>query len=42
MRRSAEPVAVPDWTKTDTAELLAEAGLAADEIERLRDDGVVA
>ena len=42
MRRSAEPVAVPDWTKTDTAELLAEAGLAADEIKRLRDDGVVA
>ena len=42
MRRSAEPVAVPDWTKTDTVELLAEAGLAADEIERLRDDGIVA
>ena len=42
MRRSGEPTTVPDWTRTDTAELLAEAGLAADEIERLRDDGVVA
>ena len=35
-------VTVPDWTETQTAALLGEAGLGADEIERLLQEGVVA
>ena len=42
MRRPTEPVPVPDWSKTDTADLLAEAGVQLEEIEAMRDEGIVA
>lgn len=40
--RPAEPVVARDATTTETDELLAAAGLSADEITKLRDAGVVA
>jgi len=40
MRRVAGAVALRDAAETDTAELLREAGLAVDEIERLRSAGI--
>jgi alpha-methylacyl-CoA racemase len=40
MRRPAGPVPLRDASQTDTAELLREAGLPADEIERLRSAGI--
>ena len=40
--RSAEPCAVRDAGETDTAALLREAGLAANEIEKLESEGIVA
>jgi alpha-methylacyl-CoA racemase len=42
MARSDGPVPVRDARETDTDDLLARAGLPADEIERLRAEGVVA
>lgn len=33
---------IPDWSTTDTATLLVEAGLTADDVARLTDEGVVA
>ena len=42
MRRPEESVPVPDWSRTNTEELLAEAGLGAEEIAAMRDEGVVA
>lgn len=41
MDRPSEPVTVPDWSKTNTDELLAEAGLSSDEIAKMRDEGVI-
>ena len=38
----AENVPVPDWTLTHTDALLAEAGIAPEEINRMRDEGIVA
>jgi alpha-methylacyl-CoA racemase len=42
MPRASEPVRVRDAAATDTATLLAEAGLAGDQIEALRASGVIA
>ena len=42
MPRAAEPIAVPDGSRTDTDALLAAAGIARDQIEKLRSAGVVA
>ena len=42
MARPTGPLPVPDWSKTNTDELLVEAGLAAEDVQRMRDDGVVA
>jgi len=42
MLRSRGPVDVPDWRHTHTEEVLAEAGVPTDEIERMRDEGIVA
>ncbi len=41
MDRPDGPVEVPDWSKTNTDDLLAEAGVAPDEIRRMRDDGII-
>lgn len=41
MDRPEGPVSVPDWSKTNTDELLAEAGVSADEIRKMRDDGII-
>ncbi|MDG2303398.1 MAG: CaiB/BaiF CoA-transferase family protein [Candidatus Binatia bacterium] len=41
MDRPTEPVPVPDWSKTNTDELLAEAGIASDEIQKMRDEGII-
>ena len=40
MPRPAGPVALRDASETDTAELLRDAGVPADEIERLRSAGI--
>jgi alpha-methylacyl-CoA racemase len=42
MQRLAGPVDVRDATQTDTVELLAEAGLAPDDLEAMRQSGVIA
>ena len=42
MQRSAEPVRVPDGNTTDTEDLLAQAGLSAEEIQALRESDVIA
>jgi alpha-methylacyl-CoA racemase len=42
MPRPAAPIAVPDGNRTDTDALLAAAGIARDEIARMRSAGVVA
>jgi alpha-methylacyl-CoA racemase len=42
MERPKGPVRVPDWSQTNTRELLAEAGVPADEINRMCDEGIVA
>jgi crotonobetainyl-CoA:carnitine CoA-transferase CaiB-like acyl-CoA transferase len=42
MPRAAEPVPVPDGSRTDTDTLLAAAGVAPDEIAQMRSAGVVA
>jgi crotonobetainyl-CoA:carnitine CoA-transferase CaiB-like acyl-CoA transferase len=42
MPRHAAPVAVPDGSRTDTDALLAAAGVAREEIARMRSAGVVA
>lgn len=41
MDRHEGPVEVPDWSRTQTEELLAWAGVAADDIETMRADGVI-
>ena len=41
MDRGEGPVEVPDWSRTQTEELLAWAGVAADDIETMRADGVI-
>lgn len=41
MQRSDGPVEVPDWSRTDTDELLAEAGVSEAEIMRLREAGII-
>jgi hypothetical protein len=42
MPRGAEPVAVPDGSRTDTDALLAAAGVAPEQIAQMRSAGVVA
>jgi len=42
MRRPKGAVKVPEWSRTNTEELLAEAGLATEEISAMRDEGIVA
>ena len=42
MNRADGPVPVPDWSQTHTDELLAAAGISPDEIQRMRDEGIVA
>jgi alpha-methylacyl-CoA racemase len=42
MPRPGGPVPVPDWSKTHTDELLAKAGVSPEDIQRMRDDGIVA
>jgi len=42
MERPTEPIPVPDWSQTQTRELLAAAGVDATEIERMCDEGIVA
>jgi alpha-methylacyl-CoA racemase len=42
MPRRAEPVVVPDGARTDTDALLGEAGIPAQQIEKLRGAGIVA
>ncbi|HYF47183.1 MAG TPA: CaiB/BaiF CoA-transferase family protein, partial [Acidimicrobiales bacterium] len=41
-RGQGEPVEVPDWTRTSTDEVLAEAGFSPDELRALRDAEVIA
>lgn len=41
MDKPTKPVPVPDWSKTNTDELLAEAGLPAAEIQKMRDKGII-
>lgn len=41
MERPDGPVRVPDWSRTNTDELLAEAGVGADAIAKMREDGVI-
>jgi hypothetical protein len=41
MDRTPATTRVPDWSKTNTDELLAWAGLAGEEIEAMRADGVI-
>lgn len=41
MDRPAGPVSVPDWSKTNTDELLAEAGISSEAIAKMREDGVI-
>ena len=41
MERPTGPVPVPDWSQTNTDELLAEAGLSSDAIARMRADGII-
>jgi len=40
--RPAAPVTLPDWTRTDTVTLLADAGLDTEHVARLIDDGAIA
>ncbi|MFP6563071.1 MAG: CaiB/BaiF CoA-transferase family protein [Myxococcota bacterium] len=42
MQRGSEPARVREASKTDTDALLAEAGYGADQIEKLKEDGVIA
>ena len=42
MDRPSGPAPVPDWSQTHTEAILAEAGLSEEEIERLREAGIVA
>ncbi|NRA07760.1 MAG: CoA transferase [Myxococcales bacterium] len=42
MRRPTEAVPVPDWSQTNTVDVLAEAGIGVEEIEAMRDEGIVA
>jgi len=37
-----ERIPVPDWSRTHTDALLAEAGIASEDINRMRDEGIVA
>ena len=41
MERRAAPVEVPDWSRTDTDDILAEAGVTREAIRRMRDAGIV-
>jgi len=41
MERPAGKVEVPDWSKTNTDEILAEAGISSDEIQKMRDAGII-
>ncbi|NQZ97985.1 MAG: CoA transferase [Myxococcales bacterium] len=41
MDRPDGPIPVPDWTVTHTSELLAEVGLSAEEIDRMREEGII-
>lgn len=41
MERPVGPVRVPDWSQTNTDELLAEVGIAADAIAKMREDGII-
>ncbi len=41
MERPEGPVEVPDWSRTNTETLLAEAGVAPDEIRRLKEEGII-
>ncbi len=41
MERPDGPVRVPDWSQTNTDELLAEVGITADAIAKMREDGVI-
>ena len=36
------PNPVPDWSQTNTVDVLAEAGIGVEEIEAMRDEGIVA
>jgi alpha-methylacyl-CoA racemase len=42
MGRPEGTLSVPDWSKTHTSEVLEAAGVPADEIQRMRDEGIVA
>ena len=42
MERGAERALVPDWSQTHTVEILTEAGVEPEEVERLRAAGIVA
>lgn len=41
MERPTGPVPVPDWSQTNTDDLLTEAGLSSDAIARMRADGII-
>jgi len=42
MRRPEAALPVPDWSQTNTQDVLEEAGLGVEEIEAMRDEGIVA